>query len=139
MKLNKEKYLIYELIITLIFFGYFIFSTLHAINNNKGVLLIYFNVAIGYTVAIVVLILLLLFFTKSTSMENDERDEIIESRAFRNAYFSIIGIINVLIIIGIFIDKILEPFIIFNILFATLFVVHLVHNITQLYYYRRGA
>lgn len=139
MKLNKEKYLRYELGLTIIFFIYYIFLTLQSLNNNETALSIYLNVAIGYTIAIIILVLLLLFFAKSKSIENDERDKIIESKAYRNAFISTISIINVIIVLGIFVDKFFEPFIIFNILFALLFISHIIHNITQLYYYKRGV
>lgn len=139
MKLNKEKYLRYELGLTIIFFIYYIFLTLQSLNNNETALTIYLNVAIGYTIAIIILVLLLLFFAKSKSIENDERDKIIESKAYRNAFISTISIINVIIVLGIFVDKFFEPFIIFNILFALLFISHIIHNITQLYYYKRGV
>ena len=139
MKLNKEKYLSYELGLTIFFFIYYIILTLQSLNNNETALSIYLNVAIGYTIAIVILVLLLLFFTNSKSIENDERDKIIEAKAYRNAFISTIGIINVLIILGIVIEKLFEPFIIFNILFAMLFISHIIHNTTQLYYYKRGV
>lgn len=139
MKLNKEKYLSYELGLTMIFFIYYIFLTIQSVNNNDTALSIYLNVAIGYTIAIIILVLLLLFFTKSKDIGNDERDKTIESKAFRNAYLAIIGIINVLIILGILIDILFEPSIIFNILFSILFISHIIHNITQLYYYKIGV
>jgi hypothetical protein len=139
MKLNKEKYLSYELGLTIIFFIYYISLTLQSLNNNETALSIYLNVAIGYTIAVIILVLLLLFFTKSKSIENDERDKIIESKAYRNAFISTISIINILIILGIVVGKLFEPFIIFNILFALLFISHIIHNITQLYYYKRGV
>ena len=139
MKLNKEKYLSYELIVTLIFFAYYIFLTLHSINSNESALSIYLNVVIGYTTAVVVLTILLLFITKSKSIENDERDKSNEFKAFRNAFLGTICIINVVIILGFVIDNIFQPFIIFNILFTTLFISHIIHNITQLYYYKRGV
>ena len=139
MKLNKEKYLSYELGLTIIFFIYYIILTIQSLNNNETALSIYLNVAVGYTIAIIILVLLLLFFTNSKSIENDERDKIIEAKAYRNAFISTISIINVLIILGIVIEKLFEPFIIFNILFAMLFISHIIHNLTQLYYYKRGV
>ena len=108
MKLSKEKYLSYELGLTIFFFIYYIILTLQSLNNNETALSIYLNVAIGYTIAIIILVLLLLFFTNSKSIENDERDKIIEAKAYRNAFISTIGIINVLIILGIVIEKLFE-------------------------------
>ena len=138
MKLNKEKYVKYELGLTFIFFVYYIFLTLQSFNSTQGVFSIYFNIVIGYTIAIILLVLVLLFITKSKSIENDERDILIESKAYRNAYISAISIINILIILALLIDKLFEPFIVFNILFSILFISHIIQNITQLFYYKRG-
>ena len=138
MKLNKEKYIKYELGLTFIFFVYYIFLTLQSFNSTQEVFSIYFNIVIGYTIAVILLVLFLLFITKSKSIENDERDILIESKAYRNAYISAISIINILIISALLIDKLFEPFIVFNILFSTLFISHIIQNITQLFYYKRG-
>lgn len=138
MKLNKEKYIKYELGLTSLFFIYYIFLTFQSLNNNDSGISIYLNVVVGYTISIIVLILLLLLFTKSKNIENDERDILIESKAYRNAYISAISIINILVILVLVNDRLFEPFIIFNILFSTIFISHIIQNITQLFYYKRG-
>ena len=138
MKLNKEKYIKYELGVTLLFFIYYIILTFESFNSTQNVISIYFNVAVGYTIAIILLVVVLLIITKSTAIENDERDSLIEAKAYRIGFFSIVSIINVLIIIALFNDAILEPFVLFNILFSTLFLTHIVQNITQIFYYKKG-
>ncbi len=138
MKLNKEKYIWIEFGLTVIFFAYYLFLTFKYTGGDGEIFPTYFIVVISYTVAVVLLILLLLLVTKSKSIENDERDILIELKAYRNGFISAITIINTLIIWILLNDKILEPFIMFNILFSTLFVVHFIQNITQLFYYKRG-
>lgn len=137
-KLNKEKYIKYELGLTLGFFMYYIFLTFESFSSTQNVISIYFNVAIGYTIAVVLLVLILLFTTKSTSIEHDERDALIEAKAYRNAFVTIVSVLNLVIIAALFSDKIFEPFILFNILFSTLFVSHIIQSITQIFYYEKG-
>ena len=138
MKLNKEKYIKYELGLTLIFFIYYMFLAFDSFNNTQNPISIYFNVAVGYTIAVILLVVLLLLITKSTGIENDERDSLIEAKAYRNAFVTVVSIINLLIIVALFNDKIFEPFILFNILFSTLFLSHIVQSITQIFYYNKG-
>lgn len=138
MKLNKEKYIKYELGLTLIFFIYYIFLTVESFISTQNVISIYFNVVIGYTIAVILLVVFLLLFTKSNGFENDERDSLIEAKAYRNAFLSIITIINLLLILLLFNEAFFEPFILFNILFGTLFIAHIVQSITQIFYYKNG-
>ena len=138
MKLSKEKYIKYELGLTLIFFIYYMFLTFDSFNSTQNIISIYFNVAVGYTIATIILVVSLLIITKSNDIENDERDSLIEAKAYRNGFFTIVGIINILIILALFIDKMFEPFILFNILFSTLFLAHIIQNITQIFYYKKG-
>jgi hypothetical protein len=138
MKLNKEKYILIEFGLTVIFFAYYLFLTFNYTNGDGEIFSTYFIVVISYTIAVILFVLLLLLVTKSKSVENDERDLFIKSKAYRNGFISAITIINTLIIWILLNDKILEPFIMFNILFSTLFVVHIIQNITQLFYYKRG-
>ncbi|MDA3860387.1 MAG: hypothetical protein PF445_04095 [Melioribacteraceae bacterium] len=138
MKLNKEKYTKCELGLTLVFFAYYLFLTFESFSSTQNVITIYFNVAVGYTIAVIFLVVILLLITKSSGIENDERDSLIEAKAYRNGFVSIVSIINILIIAVLFIDKIFEPFILFNILFSTLFLSHIVQSITQIFYYKKG-
>ena len=138
MKLNKEKYLIYEFGLTGLFFVDYLFLTFRSINSNNSLFSIYFAIVVFYTIAIVLMTLFLLYITKAKDLENDERDRAIELKGYRNAYISIVGIINILIVLCLLLDVLFQPFIIFNILFSSLFISHIVNDITQLYYYRRG-
>ncbi len=138
MNLNKEKYIKYELGLTLIFFIYYIFLTFESFSSTQNVISIYFNVAVGYTIAVIILVVVLLLITKSTGIENDERDSVIEAKAYRNAFVTIVSIINLLIIAALFSDKIFEPFILFNILFSTLFLSHIIQSLTRMFYYNKG-
>jgi hypothetical protein len=138
MKLTKEKYTKYELGLNLIIFIYYLFLVLGTPDSSKGVISIYFNVIVGYTIANIILVLFLMLITKSKSIGEDERDKIIESKAYRNGYIGAVSIINLVILLALVNDKILEPLIIFHILFSTLFISHIIQNITQIFYYKKG-
>ena len=115
MKLNKEVFTKSEFILSFILFGYFLFATLQEHN------------------------FVLLFITKSKKIGFDERDKFIESKSYRNAYISVVTIINVIIIISIFDNNIFQPFILFNSLFSTLFISYIILNLTKIFYYKRGV
>lgn len=134
MKLNKETYIKYELGLTVIFFIYYLFLAL----NSQNVFSIYLFVVAGFTIASIVLVLMLLLFTKSKNIDSDERDKIIESKAYRNAFLSLIIVVNIVIIMSFVTDKVFEPFIIFNILFAMMFVSQIILNTTKIVYYKMG-
>lgn len=138
MKLTKEKYTKYELGLNLIIFIYYLFIVLGTSDSTQGVFPIYFNVIVGYTIANIVLVLFLMLITKSKTIGKDERDIIIESKAYRNGYIGAVSIINIVILLALVNDKILEPVIIFHILFSTLFVAHIIQNVTQIFYYKKG-
>lgn len=138
MKLTKEKYTKYELGLNLIIFIYYLFLVLGTSDSTQGVFSIYFNVIVGYTIANIVLVLFLMLITKSKTIGKDERDIIIESKAYRNGYIGAVSIINIVILLALVNDKILEPVIIFHILFSTLFVAHIIQNVTQIFYYKKG-
>ncbi len=138
MKLNKEKYLNLELGLTVIFFIYYLFLTFQSSSYGNELFAIYFHIVVGYTIAIILLVLLMLFITKSKSIENDERDKLIESKAHRAAYIFTISAINIIVVASLIFNELFEPFIIFNILFTILFISHIILNVTQLFYYKRG-
>ena len=134
MKLNKELYTKSEFILSFIFFGYFLFITFKSENYIAN----YFIVVIGFITANIILVLVLIFITKSKEIKFDERDKIIESRSYRNAYISTIVLVNVIIIMSVFNDNIYKPFVIFNLLLASLFISHIVLNLSKIFYYKRG-
>lgn len=134
MKLNKETYIKYELGLTVIFFIYYLFLAL----SSQNVFSIYLFVVAGFTIASIGLVLALLFFTKSKDIGSDERDKLVEAKAYRNAFISFFFVINIIIIVSFFTEKVFEPFIIFNILFAMMFVSQIILNTTKIVYYKRG-
>jgi hypothetical protein len=134
MNLNKEIHTKSEFILSFIFFAYFIFLTL----NSHNIISIYFFVVAGFTIANIILVLVLLFVSKSKNIEFDERDKTIESKSYRNAYISLIVLLNVIIIFPILKDNLFQPYILFNSMFATLFISHIVLNLTRIFYYKRG-
>ena len=136
MKLNREKYTWAELILTLLFFGYFISLTFQSEGENS--ISIYMEIVILYTAAIIIMTLVTMMITKSKKIGTDERDKAIETKANRNAYVSVLSVINVLLIALLFAEQLLQPTVIFSILFATLFLAHIVHLGTRVYYYKAG-
>ncbi len=135
MRLNKEVLTKSEFILSFIFFGYFLFVSL----QEHDFVLLYFLFVTAFILANIILVLVLLLITKSKKISFDERDKFIESKSYRNAYFSVLTIINVLIIISIFNNDIFQSFILFNSLFATLFISYLVLNLSKIFYYKRGV
>lgn len=134
MNLNKETFTKSEFILSFIFFGYFLFATL----QSHNFILLYFLFVSGFIVANIILVLVLLLITKSKKINFDERDKFIESKSYRNAYISVITIINVIIIFSIFNNNIFQSSILFNSLFSTLFISYIVLNLTKIFYYKRG-
>jgi hypothetical protein len=135
MKLNKEVFTKSEFILSFIFLAYFLFATL----QEHNFVLLYFLFVSAFIIANIILVLVLLLITKSKKISFDERDKFIESKSYRNAYISVVTIINVIIIISIFDNKIFQPFILFNSLFSTLFISYLILNLTKIFYYKRGV
>ncbi len=134
MNLNKELFTKSELILSVIFLGYFLFATL----QTHNFVLLYFLFVSGFIVANIILILVLLLVTKSKNISSDERDKFIEAKSYRNAYISVIAIINLIIVYSIFNNNIFQPFLLFYSLFATLFISDIILNLTKIFYYRRG-
>ena len=134
MDLNKEIFTKSEFILSFIFFGYFLFVTL----QSHSIVLLYFLFVSGFIVANIILVIILLLITKSKKIVSDERDKFIESKSYRNAYISVITIINIIILFSILNNNIFQPFILFNLLFSTLFISYIVLNLTKIFYYKRG-
>jgi len=134
MKLNQEIFTKSEFILSIIFFGYFLFASF----QSQNFILLYFLFVSGFIVANIILVLVLLLITKSKKIDIDERDKFIELKAYRNAYISVITIINIIIILSIFNHNIFTPFVLFSSLFSTLFISNIVLNLTKIYYYKRG-
>lgn len=134
MNLNKETFTKSEFILSVIFLGYFIYASL----QTQNFILLYFIFVSGFIIANIILILVLMFITKSKEITFDERDKFIESKSYRNAYISVITIINLIIIYSFFNRDIFQTSIMFNLLFSTLFISNIVLYLTKIYYYKRG-
>jgi len=135
MNLNKELFTKSEFILSFIFLGYFLFTTL----QEHNFVLLYFLFVSTFIFANIILVLVLLLVTKSKKIKFDERDKFIETKSYRNAYISVIAIINIIIIYSIFDNNIFQPFILFSSLFSTLFISNIVLNLTKIFYYKRGV
>ncbi|HKI79654.1 MAG TPA: hypothetical protein VKA26_14030 [Ignavibacteriaceae bacterium] len=135
MNLNKELFTKSEFILSFIFLGYFLFATL----QEHNFVLLYFLFVSTFIFANIILVLVLLLVTKSKKIKFDERDKFIETKSYRNAYISVIAIINIIIIYSIFDNNIFQPFILFSSLFSTLFISNIVLNLTKIFYYKRGV
>ncbi len=135
MNLNKELFTKSEFILSFIFLGYFLFATL----QEHNFVLLYFLFVSAFIFANIILVLVLLLITKSKKIKFDERDKFIETKSYRNAYISVIAIINIIIIYSIFNNNIFQPFILFSSLFSTLFISNIVLNLTKIFYYKRGV
>ena len=90
----------------------------------------------------------LLNSTSLSGVAKDERDMLIESKAFRNAYyFLIVAIIS--LVMNVFISDFLSnasgeavllsmPFVTLHVLVVVLFTAILIKAVTQIFYYQRG-
>ncbi len=135
MNLNKELFTKSEFILSFIFLGYFLLATF----QEHNFVLIYFLFVSAFIFANIILVLVLLLITKSKKIKFDERDKFIETKSYRNAYISVIAIINIIIIYSIFNNNINQPFVLFSSLFSTLFISNIVLNLTKIFYYKRGV
>lgn len=72
----------------------------------------------------------------SKAEPKDERDILIEGKAFRNAYFLLVAdlfmLMGTVVLIG------LTPFLIVNLMLLSVVVSEIVKSVTQLFHYRRG-
>lgn len=107
--------------------------------------LIWKVIAVTFTVE---LVLDLLKSTNFGGVHKDERDMLIESKAFRNAYYFVMAAI-ISLIANLFISDFLSeatgenifmsvPFMTFHALVFILFTASIIKSSTQLYYYQRG-
>ena len=106
---------------------------------------VYFAVVLGFTLTHIAAALI---FLAKNQRKEDERDHAIELKGYRNGYYTLFGVIN-LILIAVLVslnlsegehDKVLlmQPQFIFHALFLGTFLIHGVETGTRLYYYRRG-
>ncbi len=132
--LNRETFTYSEVTLTFFFFAYFLFLTFRSTNFVSTYIIIF----IGFAVANVTTKLFLFLITKSKEIKFDERDKIIESKSYRNAYICVMILTNAIIILSITFYKILQPIVVFNLIISILFIAHIVLNLTKIFYYKRG-
>ncbi len=147
---KKEIYAWCSLGLTLAIFGYYVISVFglpSGLENHRE----YVTNLIWKVIGIVFLIELVLGLLKSTKfagISKDERDILIESKGFRNAYYFLMAAIVSLVIYVLISDYLSEasgqifflavPFMTFHILVFILFIADIIKSVTQLIYYETG-
>lgn len=144
-----EKYTWASLLATLTFLSYYgllVFQAPSGMVQQAGAMTrIYVLVIILFTLVQGLLSTLLLWYTKARHIKQDERERLIETKAYRNAYFFLFGAVNLLLLYILFSDAVggdralrTNLYLTFHSLFVMAFVAHLTYLSTQLFYYRRG-
>ncbi len=144
---RKEIYAWCSLGLTLAIFGYYLVSVFglpSGLENNRE----YVTDLIWKVIGIAFLIELVLDLLKSTKLggvSKDERDILIESKGFRNAYYFLMVAIVSLVINVLISDYLSEasgqklflavPFMMFHVLVFILFIASIIKSVTQLIYY----
>jgi hypothetical protein len=147
---RKEIYAWCSLGLTLAIFGYYlisVFGLLTGIESYRGHIigLIWKVIGIAFLIQ---LLLDLLNSTKFGGVAKDERDILIESKAFRNAYYFLIAAV-ISVMINVLISDILStasgqklflsvPFMTFHFLVFVIFTASIIKSATQIFYYQRG-
>ena len=147
---RKEIYAWSSLALTLGIFAYYLITVLGlpaAVENYYEQIsgLIWKVIGMAFVVQLAID---LLNSTTIGGVAKDERDSLIESKAFRNAYYFLIAAV-VSVVVNILIsnylgevsgrDKYLEvQFMTFHILVVVLFVASFIKSGTQIFYYQRG-
>jgi hypothetical protein len=147
---RKEIYAWSSLGLTLALFGYYLISVfgLPAGFENYSDQI---TALIWKVIGIAFLIQLVLDLMNSTTfggVAKDERDKLIESKAFRNAYYFLIAAVISLIVNVLITDAVSQasgeklflalPFMMFHLLVFVLFIAVLIKSGTQIFYYQRG-
>lgn len=147
---RKEIYAWSSLGLTLAIFIYYVISVFgmpHELENYKE----HITSLIWKVIGIAFLIQLgidLLNSAKLGGVAKDERDKLIESKAFRNAYYFLMAAI-IAVVVNMLINDFLSvqadhniflsvPFMTFHVLVFVLFIASLIKSGTQIYYYKRG-
>ena len=147
---RKEIYVWCELGLTLAIFGYYLISVFGlptGVESYREHITGLIWKVIGITF-LIQLVIDLLNSTKFGGVAKDERDVLIESKAFRNAYYFLITavisvIINVLISDFLSIESGQElflsvPFMTFHVLVFVIFTASFIKSGTQIFCYQRG-
>jgi len=147
---RKEIYAWCSLGLTLAIFGYYLISVFGlptGVENYSEQItaLIWKVIGIAFLIQ---LVLDLLNSTKIGGVAKDERDKLIESKAFRNAYyFLMLAVISLIlnVLISDFLSEasgqklfLAVPFMVFHTLVFILFIASFIKSGTQIFYYQRG-
>jgi hypothetical protein len=133
----REKSIAGSLITTVLVYGYY-FAAVFTNNRPAD-----FNrLAVGRLIAAVFVIVVIevvyhIVIALSSRVEpKDERDILIEGKAYRNAYFLLAAdlfmLMGTVVLIG------LTPFLTVNLMLFSVVISEIVKSLTQLFYYRRG-
>lgn len=145
---KQEMYAWSSLGFTLAIFGYYLVSAFgwpSGLENYADHITGLIWKVIGITV-LVEIILDILSSTKFGSVEKDERDILIESKGFRNAYYFLIVSVITLIVNVLISDFLSEatgerfiltlPYMMFHVLVFMVFIANIIKSSTQLFYYK---
>jgi len=147
---RKEIYAWCSIGLTLVILGYYVISVFGlptgAETYREDITGLFWKV-IGVAF-LVQLVLDVLNSTKLGGVAKDERDKLIESKAFRNAYYFLIAAV-IAVVANILISDLLSkasgeqlmlavPFMTFHVLLFVLFLASLIKSGTQIFYYQRG-
>lgn len=147
---RKEIYAWCSLGLTLAIFGYYlimVFGLPAGVENYSEDIKALIWKVIGITF-LIQFVLDLLNSTKIGGVSIDERDKLIESKAFRNAYYFLMVAVISLIVNVLITDAISQisgeklflalPFMMFHALVFVLFIAILIKSSTQIFYYQLG-
>jgi hypothetical protein len=145
----QEKSIAGSLVAMLVVYGYYFAAVLRRAGEPQ-----FGSSAMGRLIAAVVAIIVIeIAFHIGLALESkpegkDERDILIESKAYRNAYFALntgaFMVIGTVITVGLLRDTapthvIMTPFVIINLVLLFMVLAEIVKLVTQLLYYRCGV
>ena len=133
----KEKSIWISLVSTIIIFGYYFLRIFQMANNEKvahrEIAVFFISIIILIVVVEIILHILLAGFHRPEA--EDERDQLIELRATRNAYYLLVaGVVTANIAFLV----LAAPILVAHIILFFFILAESVAFITQLFYYRRG-
>jgi hypothetical protein len=134
---NRELSIWGSLATTVVVYGYYFAEVFTARRPSEfdrmSLIRLMFAVSVIVVIEIVYHIAVALI---SKAEPKDERDILIEGKAFRNAYFLLVAdlfmLMGTVVLIG------LTPFLIVNLMLFSVVVSEIVKSATQLFHYRRG-
>ncbi|MGA8493059.1 MAG: hypothetical protein WB711_21730 [Terriglobales bacterium] len=134
----REKSIWGTLTATLVVYGYYfaiVFSGAQPSQVNRAALGRLIS-AVFVIVAIEVVYHIAIALTSKVEPK-DERDFLIETKAYRNAYFLLVT--DLFMLMGTLVMIVLTPFLIANLMLLSVVVSEIVKYATQLFLYRRGS